>query len=214
MALPIIYRGAGENPTANYDFSDISDGTGTQEYILFTSSPLGTLTYHMGRRVLDPGYTDPTTVANHELRSVITSTGKTFELQAFTMPQIVKGTAFVNFTLSTTSSVGPNHTPTVTIYKNSTSIASTSGAFLISTSTNKTYNLSLTIPRTMFKRGDQLKVKIECVSTGGQVFVQHDPLERDVTGYTPTGAIGNHPAVTAATNTTKATAIIPYELNL
>lgn len=215
MAVPRIYRSIGQNPTANYDFSDITDGTGTQEYYFFTSSPSGTLTYHLGKQVLNPGYTTPATVTNHEIRTYLqANTEPTFSLSAFNLTQVAKGTAFVNFTLATTGTAGTSYAPLVTIYKNSTSIGAASGGLFTDANSVKTYNISVALTTTVFRKGDILKIKISAPNSGGVAFLQHDPLDRDVTGYTPAGGLGNHPAITAATNTTKCRAYIPYQLNL
>lgn len=211
------YTRTGENSIPTYNWEDIAEGTGTVLFYGFTSTSGGqtTLNYNLGTSIINPGYTVPTTVTDHEYISSLSAvTARTFSLSPFTQTRIIKGKAYINVTLTSTSSgTNPNFYPVVAVYKNNTQIAYASGAATSGASTNRTYNLALSIPNTHYGVGDVLSITVSgSITGGGQLFMCHDPNNNNISTYAPAGAVGNIPNVTAATNPTTFKSYIPFKI--
>jgi hypothetical protein len=211
MAIPDTFGQEEEQVIASYSFTDIADGTGVVTFYAFSSTVAGTYNYFLGSSALDSGNVDPTTVNSHNRRFKLTNNNVTFSLSAFNLPRIVRGTAFVTFTLATTDGHGAGTgTINVSILKNSSTLATTT-CTNVGNNTVKSYNISLNISETLFKKGDILKLKFD--TTDSQIYVMHDPLDRNITGYNDlaTNAV---PAVTASENPTKCVVFIPFRIDL
>jgi len=204
MTLPITFGGDPEKAIATFDFDDIQNGTGTVTYNILTT-----------RTDSVTGYTLLSDSTNTSTRDTeMTTAGRDFTLTGFKFPRTIEGDAIFEVTTATTSSSTGAEDIIVEVLKNTTSIASVSN-ILPGASGVQTNIMLLTLPQTHFKIGDQLIINI---SVGGgapfHAFIEHDTLNRDQAGYTPPGGIGNLPAVTAASNPTKARAFIPFKIDL
>jgi hypothetical protein len=211
--LPTFFNESGQVALANYDFTDIAEGTGNRVFYCFTSKPGGTLTYHLGQNAIEVGgVSGDTTDGATERRFLFSSNTATFSLSAFNTPQIIQGTAYLNFTIVTLGGYGGTATITASILKNSTTLATTTATAPTSATAVRTYNLSLTITQTDFAVGDVLKVAF-AVNESGHVCLEHDPTNRSAGSSWLIGG-KTHPAVDATENPTKCLAYIPFKLNL
>lgn len=206
------------NSIASYDYVEIAEGTGIVEFNAFTTDAGtdGSHNYHLSRFTLDPGQTSTDPTNSHRYSYIGTSSNaKTFLLSPFNKPQTLKGTGYVQMTITTSNQGnGDSATPVVEIYKNSTLLVTATGKTILTVSAIRTIALSFTIPQTHFAIGDQLKVKIYCNLSGARrPFLWHDPINRDVTGFTPQGSLGTLPAVTASENPTQLKVFIPFRLD-
>lgn len=223
MGIEANYRKYGEGALANYDYVDIANGLGYVELKGFTSSPAGVLTYNLDKNAMETGNTLPTLVDTHERRYTLINNGTsgaiTFTTSAFNLPRIVKGKVYTNFTLVTSSTNTDTQIPTVTLYKNTDVLGSTSGAGTIlsgdAINIAKTYNLSFNVSSTIIKRGDVLALKVSATSSGGnpRCWLEHDPLNRDVAQYVALTA-GTHRAISAADNPTELNLFVPFKIDI
>lgn len=210
MGLPRVYR-TGPAAIASYSYTDIAEGTGIQTFYAFgADAGDGTVTLHLSGEIIEPGQSQ-VAADTYPQRTLVTEVEKTFELTAFNLSKIIKGTAYVNFTWAPEWGSGTFITKArVKIYKNAVELVSgiTSTKSIGSGDTYITSNLKLIIPRTYFNKGDQLKISFEGIidSGTGHIFINNDPLDRDFTKATPN--------ITAADNTTMCRVHIPFDLNI
>jgi hypothetical protein len=218
MAIEAVYRKYGEAAVASYDYVDVAAGLGYVEFKGFTSRPAGVLTYHLGKEVMEPGYTSGAVLVNNERRSFVcnndTSGGITFETSAFNLPRLLKGRVYTNFTLTHISTSAQAVTPTISLYKNTTLLGTCSGAAVASgTPYHQTYNLSFDVASTNIKRGDVLKLTISGAAVAAaKTMVEHDPLNRDQASYTSAPDI--YPGITATQYPTELNCFIPFKIDL
>ena len=202
---------------ASYDFTELASGLG---YVLFygtVSTPVGVKTYNLMTNQLEPGNSAYANSEDHERSSNLRSASppetitKTFTTSQFNSTKIVDGTAIVNFTVDTGTGA-TNQMPAtgmdVSILKNSTTLVTTNvGVQLSGNGVAATYNLTMDVPQTIFKKGDTLAVKTSVALIDTQsVYFEHDPLNRD------RGATGNRMALTATTNPTAFRVYIPFKI--
>jgi len=114
-----------------------------------------------------------------------------FDMSPFNLPKIINGTGTVIVTIGAYASTGNQWMyPKVTVYKVSggteSTLISTSGAIVSgAVSLKKTYALSMTIPRTAFKKNDTLRLKVGTVQCNPSVgaecthYIASDPADRD-----------------------------------
>lgn len=194
MPIPAIYRTTGEGALANYDYTDLAEGTGVVKLYGFNVNVSGAISFILSKNDIY-SYTVET-VGNDTV---------TFNLSAFNLPKTVKGTAFVRF-----SAIGPGSGDicyVVTIQKTSKGVTTTLGTSMqtptLTVLAVRNLVLQTTIPQTNFEVGDILSVKVEPVGTGGNYFA-HDPANRNgINGVTP-----------AATYPTKFEVYIPFRIDL
>jgi hypothetical protein len=218
MTIPVKYRSGGEAAVASYDYVDVANGLGYVEFKGLTSRPAGTLTYHLSKEVIEPGYTSGAVLVNNERRSFVcnndTSGGIAFETSAFNLPKTIKGKVFTNFTLTQISTSAQACTPTIALYNNTTLLGTCSGAALATgTPYHQTYNLSFDVTQTIIKRGDVLKLTISgAAAAAAKTMVNHDPINRDQAAYTSAPDI--FPGITASQYPTELNCWIPFKIDL
>lgn len=212
MPIPVKYRSGGEGTIASYDYTDIADGSGIQLLYAFSSRPAGTLTYHLGKTALEPGNSNPALCTTHERRFKFNEDSVTFTTNTFNLPRVLKGKAFVNFTLDPTGAWGTTDAITITILKNTTTLATTTCEVSVA-STAVSFNLSMDIAKTIIKKGDTISLKFAAASGGTQIYLEHDPINRDVEAYTDSGS-ASHLAITAANNPTACRLYLPFRIDL
>lgn len=214
MTLPQFFRNDRERAIVSFNFLDIADGTGIVEFNMMTSKIADALNFNLNKAVMEVGNTDPTTVTSHERRTFFNAAeqNRIFELSTFNTTKTIRGDCFINFTLVATSSNTGTTVFTISLLKNGSTITSTTAT----TTKTETMNILLDIPRTNFKSGDVMAIKIELTSeTGvGSYFLLHDPKNRDITGYTPSGGVGTFPTITASDNPTEGKVFIAFEIDI
>lgn len=209
------YTRTGETNIPTYNWEDLADGTGVIGFygIPHTSGGINTLLYGLHTTAINPGYTSPTSVVDHERIGSITGGTKKFYLSPLNASRIIKGKVYFNATLATTSAGSGDAVPYFSLYKNSNQLLMVSGAAVGGVSTVRTYNLIADLPNTHVSVGDVLSVHVSGAITGGtQLFLCHDPQNNDIPSYAPAGGVGTLPAITAATNTTTFKSYIPFKI--
>ena len=204
--LPSIFLKTGEGAIVSYDFVDLSEGTGiivlyagvtknsTSETAILQRNTFfnyeGSTKTTTGRSGTYSGYEWGTS-----LDQTFTLKGtKTFELTAFNMPQRIGGNMLVQIPFGSYStdygSVSPVSHAIVTVYKDTTSLAtatSEDATGLSAVLATGIYSFNVAIPATSFKKGEQLKIKVECFlkRSGAAAEVAHiwafDPQDTAIT---------------------------------
>ena len=217
MALnfPVLLPQTGE-ALANYNYTDVSNGSGIEVYYLATTTSGGLLVGNTiySHHVMSSG----ALVASDALNLVLT---KDFDV-LFNVPKNIKGTAFLSIPWVTQSKTTP-----ATIYTQlevklkkwngttETVISQSSGAG--QTTTVNVYNtmrmdtFEFPISLTHFKKGETLRLNVtgwgRIVSTGaGKIYIGHDPMNRASGAYDPDFSFG--------TETTKAQLNIPFKIDI
>lgn len=216
MTLPKFFRSIPEKTTTNFDFVDLVQGKGIIKLYAATATTASALDYYLTSNALDVGTKDPTLTTDHERRSKIETPSIDFALDEFNSPRIVEGDVFISTTIAMTTSVsGANGVLTVEILKDATSLGSTTATLAANASSVDTYNIKITVARTLFKVGEKLVIKFSQAGLeNGAAFLYHDPINRDAVTYTPAGSLGTLPAVTALENPTQTLIYVPVIINL
>jgi hypothetical protein len=202
----------------NFSWVDVATGTGYvtayagtsidtdagYEYDLFTTTP-------------EVGDYESSTTARSKITyfDTIDDAGNEFKMSPFNRARTIKGKMYVTYTVVSTDSHTGVSTITVELLNGATSIISDAdGGKFTGASTSITYNMILDIPETKFNKDDVLTLKFSRTGTGNSyIFLMHDPLNRDYTGYSTGGAgLGTVPTVTAANNQTKLEVQIPFKI--
>lgn len=179
----------------SYNWIDIADGTGVIQFYAFTSEDTSTIDHHLSAQVLTPSIgntTGNTTDADWTLQEDID-----FDLTTFNITKTIEGTAVVNFPLlargTGSGSFGSQVYVIVKIRKwdgtTETDLATAQTdmrATGTSASNRASINLQMPITKTVFNRGDTLRLTIEIWArrVGGSLSIAiwevgHDPLNRD-----------------------------------
>lgn len=202
--LPINFAVPTENIIASYSYTDVAEGTGIQTFYGFAlnSGLSGAVSYALSEKVHYTTHTDATTGANtaivHTSGAVVVAEADPtnsfdldFDLTAFNLPKVIKGTAVVQVPW------GMNYTPSGALsgalivqlakVSDGTETVFASGAVQRAINNSGTlYSLStLRIPvatEQSFKKGDNLRMNVigRVLESGGnaQIGVAHDPMDR------------------------------------
>lgn len=192
MALPMKHRKSGEGAIASYDWTDIAEGVGYRTFygVFNLSGSTGLLVN--SRSVYSGTYNGYHTVSDPLTTSYVKVISKDFAT-TFNLPKIVKGKVLINaghlLGLEGTSGGSVSVYDNVTIYKNNVSIGTMSGSEIIATTgiglaTSGMSSVIVDIPKTHFKKNDELKVLVDVYAkkTGTQLATTslgHDPIGRD-----------------------------------
>lgn len=200
MPVPIVYRKAQENLIASYSFTDVATGTGYVEYF---GSNVRISGANIAYRLSSNNFysSDIATTASIPTQTLTKSIDIDFDVQ-FNFPQHVDGNLIANIPFAITN---PTINKTYNAYSHlrirkwdgttETEIANTSGATItlsggVSNSVYKMEALSIPLPHQHFKRGETLRATVEIytfapdASSNGNVFLFHDPKNRDATDVT------------------------------
>ena len=201
---------------ASFDYSDIAEGTGTNDYYLFSTLDDTAIDYHISKDQTKRS-------SNIEYSQTVGSGGSNsadYDLSIFNLPQTIEGTAYISGSagIEYVSGATPNKTLVITckIRKwdgtTETEIASNSSTTFVGVANSNpvyfNYLFPITIPNTFFAKGETLRVSIDTLWTadGGGAWTYHygtDPTNRD-------GSF-----LTATADTTTITKVsIPFDLNL
>ena len=180
MAIEEVYNNQ-SSAIASYNYEDLAENTGVKLFYAATTNSDEILTQNQI-------YSN-----NIELSGAVSSNAyavildKDFDLTAFNAPQIVRGTAYFNYTLYNSSAVDEYMHIYIRKWDGSaeTEIANLSGALFISGAYGaRVETLSIPITNTPFKEGEQLRVTANLYarrSTGAaeKVAFGSDPMNRD-----------------------------------
>lgn len=225
-SLPINYRTGGDIQ-ASYDFNDIANGLGYIEFIGQTSTEAAATTWGLtSNPALDPG--ELAVVLSLEainprwsvLMPHATTGSRSFTSTSFNLQRVIKGKVYVSFTIATSDNHDEATTLTATLYKNSTSIGSTTASVTGDPNQVSTYCMSFNVNQTTIAKGDTIKITISGSSANANstdIMLYHDALNRDVDLLNPPSVgglnIGDYAAVTAATNPTEFILRVPFIIN-
>jgi len=185
------------NAIASYDYVDVADGTGLQEFYLMkddASTPLlqgqPTRTFNREQQ-FSAVYTSVTA-------SVSGSAPVTFSLSAFNLPRTIKGTALVEGSYEMTNSVAVNGATAIVVALTKNSEEFASGSTQEKSTNNSTTSGSLVLPiiisnPTHFARDDVLGVKYYVLGrtevgtgvAGVMTTIGTSPLDEDGSVLTP-----------------------------
>lgn len=203
--IPIAYPSTPANAIATYDYVDIADGTGVQDfYLMRLDDSTRGLQSSNTRTLAKEEDMSAVYVYNADVFHLSGSTAQTFSLGAFNAQRTVKGTGLVqgSFELSGGSSQvlikmvfaltknGTEFASGSTVQKSATAGAFTSGSLILP--------ITVSSP-THFARGDVLGVKYYVLgkTTGGagetsgvKTTIGTSPLDEDGTTLTPSTNIG------------------------
>ena len=201
--IPVHYRGGGEGVIASYDYTDIAEGTGVQNFYAITRTQAsGTTKYELTGTV---NYSYTLSTAGIAIENGI-SIEKDFDLTTFNMPKRIKGkcsvyipwylvvtgadkSTYVYITAKLRHWDGSTETEIASDTTKPTQSYSTTGSPYTLYST-----LSFTCPLTPFKKGETLRLTIIGTtdaagvgSTGiGTVTLHHDPKDATLGSFRST----------------------------
>lgn len=193
--VPQVYPTGTERATANYNWTDIADGTGV--VIFYGASDTDGDQFLQTQVIYSNGIeVGGTAVASGESFNV------DFDLTAFNTPKTVKGTAYIEYghygaKVNRTGATNMNAYVTFTLYKfdgtTETQIG-TNNTYVTfdATPVKRTFCMTLDLTETSFKAGDILRLTAVGTITGGgggaetgRVVIGSDPKNRDGTYITP-----------------------------
>lgn len=223
MTIPNTYRKSRENYLVNFDYTDVASGTGIIHFKGFNASgwKLGTGDFYSSSIIAyaSAGTTDFTKVLDLD-----------FDLSSFNSPRTIKGKGIVQFCFIVERKAGNGRSYGYVVAKlrkwdgtSETEIANVTSSTLSSLSSANPEReiacLSLTIPKTHFKKEDILRLTLEgwskVISEGsaGWIGIGTDPKNRDSDDEG-----GTRPAITPSTDNpqtiTKLDFFCPFEINL
>lgn len=193
MALPVVYRGGGEQSIASYDYVDLADGIG---YVTL---------YGSVTQISSAGLLTKSTIYSDLITRQGTITGtagaKCFDIDfdnVINKPLVIRGKAYINIPMVGYQQAADGDTfvwPECYLRKwdgtTETNIATASGAMIRHNFTSPTHTyyhprmslVVLDVPLTRFKKGETLRLTVEawgCENTTGTSIMNigHDPKNR------------------------------------
>lgn len=226
--IPTSIPAPSTNAIASYDSTDLAEGTGIVKYYGFATKTSGAaLSYHLTTQALRSSYGNLTNDITEESKSSAddgTTDGFSnvsswnFDLSEYNLPQTIKGTVIINHSimaLETDASRAYGYFKFKVInYDGTTENLLALGDSELVDAGDSTYQekktccIPIEVPRTHFKRGDILRVKVmaymQHVSGGNttRLHMPHSPQNTNTTNFT------------ASSYPTKFEAYVPYEIDL
>lgn len=198
MPVPVIYRNQGERGLANYDYVDIADGSGFVTFTGFTISGAGLTKYKLG--------TEDVYSLTRETEGSSTENTYNFDTSPFNLPRVVKGTAMVSINCYNNDACGFSFQ----LKKSGASLVNISDEHYFpigdsATAACEMYLIELPCTETIVKKGETLRLAIQCSAATGTIAFGHDPKGRsgahcDPESYTDT--------------TTKLQLYVPFKIDL
>jgi hypothetical protein len=175
MTVPVLYRKSNESTLANYNYSEISEGTGVIKFYGFSTQTDSTKAYALSQ---NPVYSSDVET------SFSVPNGANFDLSAFNLPKTIGGTGIVNACFYVGSGTGYLGVILKRV-RNGVETNIVTGVYSPNKAAvgNLLITVPLTIPQTSFKRGDILRLRLE--ATGASCVIAHDPQNRDGTYNKP-----------------------------
>lgn len=204
MPVPIVYRKSQEPSIVSYNYTDISTGTGVVAFNGFQQQVSGAITFGLTQNspysAIDADTSQSVNLGTDTL---------TFDLTAFNLPQRVKGTAYLNFSVELETSGAGYVDITVNLQKVSNGSATTIGTNKMERmsrggagTTSKVHNIPLSLTTTHFSKGDNLRLTLAVICSGN-AYIGVDPQNR-------AGTKLNSPS----TVPTKMTLYVPFALDI
>ena len=177
MVVPRVYRSSGEGALANYDWNDIANGLG---YVVFYGYKTADGTYLLSNNQV---YSDK--IGETDLfAGVNPAIGHTFETSIFNLPKILEGTAIINVPFGTDTR-DTFCSGAIFHWDGTSNIKLGSGGDPnsdITANERSVQNIPIDLPKTLIKKGDKIKVKIDVWNknpSGNDVtYLGHDPKNR------------------------------------
>ena len=203
MAIQRRYRNIAQRSIASYDYTDIAEGTGVVKFYAYSSASSLAETYNL------------TTDSSINSRNIFSSLSGTpgnsytynFDLQAFNLSKVVKGTAIVNGLM--TYHPGTNNQVYVKAqilkWDGSTETA-ISGQIQSQNNVGveSTFCIKLPLTETHFRKGEILRLKMVLYAIGSDVAsLFHDPQGRVAGDFS-----------TTATYSSTLRILMPFRLDL
>ena len=176
---------------ATFDFTELASGTGIITLSAYSSETSGGLDYHLTSDTTQFSSTIETLV-NQDAATV--TIDEDYDLPEFNESITLNGVATVSFTLviKADAAAGSTGVATVTIRKfdgtTETDLVSVTSPTIPNPSSTATTKelmvIPLTIPKTVFQKGDTLRLTIVAVGTRAgslshRIYLGHDPRNRD-----------------------------------
>lgn len=203
MPIPKIYAKPGISAIANYNYVDISTGTGVINFQGLTAIISGTTFYKLHTESI---YSDTV----DEISYNITTCTWDFNLTVFNKPQLVRGIAIISFSGGIAAGAGKYVYYVLTLRKvaadtSTIDLGSASTAPLVSAAgVVLDHNcVPITLTTTKFKVGESLRLNITSQANGADHYLAHDPANRNGTYVTP-----------AATYPTKLEVYMPFKIDV
>ena len=194
MPIPKVYSAGGERTLANYDYTDLAEGTGVVQFYGVDMATSSGTTYRLTTETIFSRNKDTEGDIPDGTTKVF---DQDFDLTPFNMPKVVRGTAIVNIPIAVyvNSTNGAYPYCIITIQKVSngveTNISSAiqsdggSGVWDTLTSgntTGKIFCMPIPLTQTIFKKGGILRVNVQiwAQKNGGapRFLFGHDPQNR------------------------------------
>ena len=202
MPVPIVYRRSGEQSIITFDYVDVAEGTGSIEFKGYQSEISGAVyDYHLARTDLHSHQIEKAMADAEELQ---------FDTTVFNLPQTIRGTATVRFSVYADGGGGDSFCIKVKIQKidadnNVTDIGETDNSYRTGAAAS-IYNdvLPISCTQTLIKKGEKIRLSVTVHRDAGEVVnLAFDPANRDGATITP-----------ASTYPTKLQAFIPFRIDL
>lgn len=180
MPIPRTYAVGGEAAIATYSYNDIAEGTGITIFLGFKST------------IVTPALLLTTrTITSGEIESIMSSDSiYTFDLPAFNLPKIIKGSGLIRFSWSWGGSNGHKLNINVKVQKVSAATTTIEEIDIIEiTGTGsaqiKNEVLPISFTQTHFKKGDILRLRIVANYPSSTLKIGVDPANRAGATLTP-----------------------------
>ena len=167
----------------NYNYTDISDGTGIQVLYGATTQQDATKTYVLSKESVYSN--DITTTDTISSGTFTKELDLDFDLSTFNISKRIKGTAVITASMKVTASGATSYAYYLArIKKNDTTIATGQSQTIGATAgTNyETMTTKIELPTTTnFEKGDVLRVTVEVwanTTSTGSIWIAHDPMDR------------------------------------
>jgi hypothetical protein len=226
MTITKHYLKSSEGAIATYDYFDIAEGTGMKKFYGLSAKTSGSTTYALSTEAVLSAAGNITNDTTEESKSSA-DTGSAayaeasewdFDLAAFNLPKIIKGTAIINYSIlarETDASQAFGYFKFKLIRDSGgteTIMGSTESQIVDAADTTYPEKLSgcvkIALTQTHFKKGDILRLTVEAwmshQSGGNNTFLHlpHSPQNRNTTNFTATA------------NQSKLEAYVPFQLDL
>lgn len=179
---------------ANYSYTDVAEGTGVTDYKGFKSWISGSAVYALTTSDPYSNYHPNLSATENGIdtvSSVVDATdtlklGLNFDVSAFNLPQVIRGTAIINVPISIQNDIKAHLEIHIQNATTSTTIASAESGLVSGTGATiypGILCIPIVIPETVFQAGEVLRVRIEGWgiingATAGIMALAHDPQAR------------------------------------
>ena len=158
MTIPVKFRKSRENTITSYDFTDIANGLGYENYYATQSfdTASGQLLIPTTEKSADP-----------QVRSSGAGSEYNFDTSTFNLPRTVSGTAYLSF--ETNIAAGTMRTDII-LYKVDAANAETAISGTVTrtgTTTNAWHFYDIPLTETIIKKGEKLRLSITLTSSTG-----------------------------------------------